>query len=383
MKVIRMRQSCKSLSATLSIVLLIAFVRSVSAQGSPDIVWQGAHTGYVRYTAFSPDGQQLASGGDDKNNKLWNASNGNLIRTIIQCSGLHCSGPTFGLYSPDSQQLATSGIKFWNVSDGTLLRTLTAGGTVAFSPDWQFIASSVTTSSYPSQSRTISLFRGSDGSQVWTKPGAGGGATAFSPAGQLIASIGFQGIDLFQTSDGTLVRDIVGPRGSVLAFSRDGQFIAANGGAGGFYRYDETIKIYRVSDGSLVRTLTATGVITSIVFTPDGQTMIASSWDSNEDPVNGFLPATGTIRLWRVADGALLKTYDQNTGTSANALSVSPNGQFFAYSHDSTVIVARIPSTFCSLSISPASANLPANGGSGSVNVTAPTGCSWSASSRV
>ena len=378
-----MSQNHRNLAAKLSIALLVACVRSVSAQGSPDIVWQGAHTGYVRYTTFSPDGQQLASGGDDKNNKLWNAASGNLIRNIVQCSGLHCGGPTFGLYSPDSQQLATSGIKFWNVADGSLIRTLTAGGTVAFSPDWQFVVSSITTSSYPSQNRSITLFRVVDGSQAWTKTTNGGGATVFSPDGQLVASIGFQGIDILNTADGTLVRNIVGPRGSVLAFSRDGQFLAANGGSGGSYRYDETIKIYRVSDGSLVHTFTATGVVTSIVFTPDGQTMIASSWDSNEDPVNGFLPATGTIRLWRVADGALLKTYDQNTGTSANALSVSPNRQFFAYSHDSTVIVARIPSSFCAFSISPASANLPWNGGSGSVNVSAPAGCSWSASSRV
>jgi WD40 repeat protein len=376
-----MRQSYKNLAA-LSIALLIASLRSVSAQGTPDIVWQGAHTGFIRYTAFSPDGQQLASGGDDKKNNLWRVADGTLVRTITQCSGLHCTGPTVGFYSPDSQQLATSGLKFWRISDGTLLRTLGIGGTVAFSPDWQFIASSITTSSYPSQSRNFTLFR-ADGSQVWTKPSVGGGATVFSPDGQRIASIGFQGIDILQASDGTLVRNIVGPRGTVLAFSRDGQFLATNGGSGGSYRYDETIKIFRVSDGSLVRTFTATGSVSSIVFTPDGQTMIAASSDSNEDPANGFVPATGTIRLWRVSDGALLKTYDQNTGTSARALSVSPDGKLFSYSHDSTVIIARIPATFCDFSISPASVNLPASGGIGTVNVSAPAGCSWSAVSRV
>jgi WD40 repeat protein len=378
-----MKKSYRNLTTRLSIALLVVFVRSMSAQGNPDIVWQGAHTGYVRYTAFSPDGQQLASGGDDKKDRLWQAADGTVLQTITHCSGLGCHAPTFGLYSPDSQQLATSGIKFWNPSDGTLIRTLSLGGTVAFSPDWQFIASSITTSSYPGQTRSITLVRTSDGSQVWTKPAAGGGATVFSPDGQSVASIGFAGIDIFQVSDGTLIRTIVGPRGSVLAFSRDGQFLATNGGAGGSYRYDETIKIYRVSDGSLVRTITATGVVTSIVFTPDGQNMIAGSWDSNEDPVSGFIPAIGTIRFWRVSDGALLKTYDQNTGTSANAVSVSPDGHLFSYSHDSTVIVARVPSTFCDFSISPTSANLPSNGGSGSVNVTAPAGCNWTAVSRV
>src|SRR2546423_1434379 len=256
------------------------------------------------------------------------------------------------------------------------------GGRVASPPDWQLIASSVTVSTYPKQTRSITLFR-SDGSQVWQNSSSGGGATVFSPDGQLIATIGFAGIDLVRPSDGTVLRTIVGPRGGVLAFSRDGQFLATNGGGGGSYQYDDTIKIFRVSDGALVRTLTATGVVTSVVFTPDNQTMISSSWDSNYDPVNGYIPATGSIRFWRVSDGVLLKTYDQNTGTSANALSVSPDGKLFSYSHDSTVFVARVPSLSCGFSIAPTSANLPTQGGSGSINVSAPAGCSWRARSRV
>jgi len=141
-------------AAGLAIVILAAAVRSSLAQGTPDIVWQGIHNGYVRYTTFSPDGQQLATGSDDRTNKLWQASDGSLQRTITQCSGVGCRGSLFGFYSPDGQQLATSGIKIWNVANGTLARTLSVNGNVAFSPDWHFIASSVTVSTYPSQSRS-------------------------------------------------------------------------------------------------------------------------------------------------------------------------------------------------------------------------------------
>jgi WD40 repeat protein len=376
------QESWRKCSPVAAALLLLLSAHSLLAQGSPDIVWQGQHAGYVRYTTFSPDGRQLASGGDDRKNILWQASDGTLTRSITQCSGVGCRGSTFGFYSPDGQQLATAGIKFWRVADGTLVRTLSAGGTIAFSPDWQFIASSITVSTYPSQTRSIALLR-SDGSQVWKNSSAGGGATVFSPDGQLIASIGFAGIDLIRPADGTVVRTIVGPRGSNLVFSRDGQFLATNGGAGGSFQWDDTIKIYRVSDGALVRTLSGTGVVTSIAFTPDNQMMISGSWDSNQDSVNGYLPATGSIRFWRLSDGALLKTYDQNTGTSANAISVSPDGKLFSYSHDSTVFVARVPAVSCAYSISPTSADLPVSGGSGSINVTAPAGCNWSAVSRV
>src|SRR5204863_2760952 len=136
---------------SLPTVLLVFAAHSVLAQGTPDIVWQGQHAGYIRYTAFSPDGQQLASGGDDRKNILWQASDGTQLRSITQCSGLGCSGSLFGFYSPDSQQLATAGIRFWRVSDGTLLRRVGILGTIAFSPDWQYIASSINSSSYAAQ----------------------------------------------------------------------------------------------------------------------------------------------------------------------------------------------------------------------------------------
>jgi WD40 repeat protein len=370
------------IATTLAMGLIIGSLRFAAAQGSPDIVWQGQHSGYVRYTTFSPDGQQLASGGDDKKNNLWQASDGVLTRTIVQCSGLHCGGPLFGFYSPDGQQLATSGIKFWNVADGTLARTVGIGGIVALSRDWQYVASSVSSGgAYGTQTRSISLFK-SDGTQLWQNTNAGGGATVFLPDGQSLASIGFQGIDILRVSDGSLIRNILGPRGGNLVVSPDGQFLATNGGAGGSFQWDDTIKIYRVSDGALVRTLSGTGVVTSIAFTPDSQTLIASSYDNNYDPVNGYVPSTGSIRFWRISDGALFKTYDQNTGTSANALSVSSDGQLFSYSHDSTVFVARIPSSSCASSISPGSANYPTEGGSGVVNITAPAGCHWNAVSR-
>src|SRR5205085_1955449 len=243
-------------AAVLAMAILIAAVRSSLAQGSPDIVWQGKHAGYVRYTTFSPDGQQLATGSDDRTNKLWQSSDGTLLRTITQCSGVGCRGSGFGFYSPDGQQLATSGIKFWNVADGTLARTLSIGGITALSPDWRFIASSISSGgAYGTQTRSITLFR-SDGTQVWQNSSAGGGATVFLPDGQSLATIGFQGIDILRVSDGSLIRNIVGPRGASLVVSPDGQFLATNGGAGGNFQWDDTIKIYRVADGALVRTLT-------------------------------------------------------------------------------------------------------------------------------
>jgi WD40 repeat protein len=110
-----------------------------------------------------------------------------------------------------------------------------------------------------------------------------------------------------------------------VSFSPDGRWLASGS-------WDYTIKLWRVSDGALVRTLTGhwSGVY-SVSFSPDGRWLASGSWD-------------GTIRLWRVADGALLQTYDQETGRGVLSLQFSPNGRLFGYGRfDATVVVARNP----------------------------------------
>jgi hypothetical protein len=47
-----------------------------------------------------------------------------------------------------------------------------------------------------------------------------------------------------------------------------------------------------------------------------------------------------------VSDGALVQTYDQETGTAVLSIQFSPNGQLFGYGRDdATVVVARNPFT--------------------------------------
>src|SRR2546423_11577196 len=111
-------------------VLLLTLVCAVSAraQGSPDVVWQGQHTGYLRYTVFSPDGQLLISGGDDRVNKVWRAADGTPVRTIIQCGGVGCAGSTFRVVSPDGHTLFTSGLRFLSNPNRAPPTPLSIGG---------------------------------------------------------------------------------------------------------------------------------------------------------------------------------------------------------------------------------------------------------------
>jgi len=78
-----------------------------------------------------------------------------------------------------------------------------------------------------------------------------------------------------QQSSEYLVRTLTGHRGAVyaVAFSPDGAYLASGS-------FDETVRLWRVSDGALLRTLNGhTGSVLSVAFSPDGAYLASGSAD--------------------------------------------------------------------------------------------------------
>lgn len=291
--------------------------------------------------AFSPDGKTLAASSSNPHltTRLWGTEDGQLEKTIEDPNNQGYGGAKVS-FSPDGQLLWAQG-SFWRVKDGVRWASLESVLRKEASP---YIPSSV----------------------------------AFSPDGKMLAIGYLEGrLQLWNLGEEKLIRELESYQGEVqdLSFSPDGKTLAA------IFGYPDTaIQLWTVPEGE--RLLSIRGVewtheFSQVVFSPDGQTLATVS--KSEDGMDlgmvelwraadgerlyqlemvgvmrvafskdGDTLATGSydhsVRLWRAADGALLKIL-YGHGDYVTDLAFSPSGEWLASSsYDGTVILWGVPS---------------------------------------
>eukprot|EP01012_Entosiphon_sulcatum_P002952 TRINITY_DN10776_c0_g1_i1.p1 TRINITY_DN10776_c0_g1~~TRINITY_DN10776_c0_g1_i1.p1 ORF type:complete len:127 (-),score=4.78 TRINITY_DN10776_c0_g1_i1:234-614(-) len=76
---------------------------------------------------------------------------------------------------------------------------------------------------------------------------------------------------------------------------------------------DETVRLWRKSDGALIRVFVGhTKGVQSVQFSPhDPDEILTGSYDS-------------TVRLWRKSDGALIRVFEGHTGSARTRSSSAP-----------------------------------------------------------
>lgn len=286
------------------------------------------HTAQIHELVFSPDGNILASTGNDRTLRLWDTDTGQQLMVLSDGRNLSESLA----FSPDGTTIAggqTDTIQIWDVTTGDPLATLT-GHTdtveaLAFSPDGNTLASA-------SEDLSIRLWGIDSEEHLSTLTGHKKPVKVltFSPDGNTLASAGMGGtVRLWNPDTEKQVRALVqfgltdtnqelpaATRRAVwidtLAFSPDGSILASGDHHG-------ITRLWRIRDGSLLSTAK-----------PDTEPMprsIRALAFSMDKPIFMTVDWKGTIYSWNVSTGAQLAALTLKGHESwRSALGFSPDG---------------------------------------------------------
>jgi WD40 repeat protein len=281
--------------------------------------------------AFSPDGAQLARGGDDRVVRRW------------QLAPLHELPPLQGhraridrlAYAPDGRTLASAAqdgvVTLWDVGTGQARASWEAHAYpvsgLAFTPGGKILVTG-------SWDGTVKLWDAAAGSPLRTLPGKGDNrvlSVAVGPAGRLLACGHEDGtVRLWDlTAAASQPRAVYAGHADwvkVVAFGPDGRTLVSGGGGVGTLRvcrWDGE----RFRDGPVLHGHAE--VVTGVAFAPDGRTLVSAGKDRS-------------VKVWDVATGKWIREWTSLDG-AVNGVAFAPDGRHLATANaNSTVYVLRL-----------------------------------------
>lgn len=339
---------------------------------SPIRMTLAGHGTKVLSTAYSPEGKQLATIGDDGTVVIWNPSNGEeLFRLPGATEPNEFVSSKRVAYSPDGKLLiATDGnqVDIYDPPSGNLLKTLDGHQTdvtaIAISADGNLIASGALDGS----AMIWDVLTGASVLKLAAHTAAIENLT-FSPDGQWLVTSGDDAaMRIWDTRDGNLLQEYTDFSGVVggVTFSPDGKRFAVSDGTMHVWQFsvDTTNAQSTISNQELFAIPDAA----SDTFSPDGSQLAGISGNA--------------IKIWDAATGRELLALNGHTDWVIG-LAFSPDGKSLAStSLDGTVkvwslltgtesvAVASVPAEFGTrVAYSPDGMMFATNGGDGSATL--------------
>lgn len=310
---------------------------------SKEVPIQAEHTGSVYAVAYSPDGKAIATGATDKLIKVWDRATG-AERFTLQG---HTDAIAMVGFTPDSKTLISSSIdrniRLWDMETGKE-RPLVPGQQQSFTgfkiPVPYFVVSpdgkKLVIWEPRDRGTIITAFDLATGTELYSvnDPSRSINAVAFSADAKRVATgardgsvrildlekkgTTLPGGDWFMYDQGVGMGD--------LAFTPDGSILVAGSTAG-------DIKICKVANKEVLKTIPKAhkSRIIACQVSPDGKRFAT-------------IGETNIIKLWDIATGEELRSWDLHTVSLDRSVAFSPDGkQMVAGNTNTTVFVLDLP----------------------------------------
>ncbi len=290
------------------------------------------HKDIIVSVAYSPDGNIIVSGGWDGMLHRWDAHTGQSLKAyeiytgVLYFSRGHAGAITHIAYSPDGNTIATVGedglMQWWDAHIGEKRNTFIGHSphSVKYSTDGKMLVIQI--------GKEAQLRDASTGKYLSTLKGSRYNIEhiVFSPKGDIIAISTAAGtLGLWDASTGKIIKMLiqnVDAEDFTLAwhffpvFSPDGRMIAVK------QEKQQAVKVWKTSTGELVNTLAGHErplSSRSLIFSPNGKTILTKTFVR--------FGKGGTVRLWNVATAEKIMEYEN-----------IENSPVFVYSPDSKTL---------------------------------------------
>lgn len=284
----------------------------------------------VATVAISPDGKQLATGGDDGKLILWDIEGAKAAATFGESAG-----PLLSVaYSADGARIAAGSTDGQiRVYEAGALKTAVpapAAVGIAFLPDNSSLAAA-------SANQAIHVVAASTPRVIGKHEGKVNGI-ATSPDGALTVSVGDDGkVRVWETATGNAVR-MMAHEGPVtgLALAPDGSKVVTGSA-------DKTCRVWNLADGAQVASYPATNGIVSVAVSPDGTKLAFASLD-NIARVHGLAgPELQTFSVGGLS-GAVFGSDNETVVTSSadRLLRAAPLRSAWAQAHGGPVTAIAV-----------------------------------------
>ena len=284
--------------------------------------WQLVFSGHwaaVSFAAFSPDGMRIVTASWDHTARIWDATTGKQIVTLLG----HGDGVLSAAFSPDGKHVVTASAdntaRIWDATTGNEIAVLRGLAYpvyhAAFSPDGSRIVTA-------SADNTARIWDVATAKEIAVLPGHEGpvDTAAFSPDGSRIVTASYDGTariwDAATANEIAVLRGH-GNRVNSAAFSPDGKRIVTAS-------YDQTARIWDAASAKEIAVLRGhQDRVFFAGFSPDGSRIVTASLD-------------GTARIWdviTVKQLAVLRGHERELFSAA----FSPDGsRIVTASYDKT-----------------------------------------------